>query len=63
MPNPVPNSMFIEPIIPSTAVETTRRLKNKSISGHDEILTKLLTRFHKLCCCANHTHYKSISRH
>ena len=44
MPNPVPNSIFIEPIITATtvAVETTRKLKTKSSSGHDEISTKLL---------------------
>ena len=42
MPNPVPNSIFIEPIITATTVETTRKLKTKSSSGHDEISTKLL---------------------
>ena len=42
MPNPVPNSIFIEPIITATTVETTQKLKTKSSSGHDEISTKLL---------------------
>ena len=42
MPNPVQNSIFIKPIIPATTVETTRKLKTKSSSGHDEISTKLL---------------------
>ena len=42
MPNPVPNSIFIEPIITATTVETTRKLKTKSCSGHDEISAILL---------------------
>ena len=46
MPNPVPNSIFIEPIITATTVETTRKLKTKSSSSHDEISTKLLIQGH-----------------
>ena len=44
MPNPVPNSMFMKPIIPATTIEATHKLKNKNKSspGHDEMSTKLL---------------------
>ena len=33
MPNPVLYSMFLKPVIPSTIIETTRKLKSKSSFG------------------------------
>ena len=42
MPNPLPHSMFLEPVSPSTVIATSGKLKSKLSSGHDEISTKLL---------------------
>jgi hypothetical protein len=42
MPDPLPNSMFLEPVSTSTVITTSRKLKSKSSSGHDGISTKLL---------------------
>ena len=42
LPNPLPHSMFLEPIEPSLIIETTNKLKTKSSSGHDEISTRIL---------------------
>ena len=37
--------MFLEPVIPSTIIETTRKLKSKSSFGHDGISSKMLKHF------------------
>ena len=42
MPKPVPQSMFLEPVIPDTIIETTHKLKSKSSFGHDGISSKIL---------------------
>ena len=42
LPNPQLNSMFLEPVLPSTVIETIHKLKTKSSSGHDGISTKLI---------------------
>ena len=42
MPNPVLHSMFLKLVIPSTIIETTRKLKSKSSFGHDGISSKIL---------------------
>jgi hypothetical protein len=42
LPNPLPHSMFLEPIEPCLISETTNKLKTKSSSGHDEISTRIL---------------------
>ena len=39
---PVSQSMFIEPVSKLTVIETSKKLKSKSSSGHDEIFTNLL---------------------
>ena len=42
MPNPVLHGMSLEPVIPSTIIETTLKLKSKSSFGHDGISSKIL---------------------
>jgi len=42
LPNPLINSMFLEPVLPSTVIETINKLKTKSSFGHDGISTKLI---------------------
>ena len=39
---PVSQSMFLEPVSELTVIETSKKLKSKSSSGHDEISTNLL---------------------
>jgi len=34
--------MFLEPVTPSTIIETTQKLKSKSSFGHDGISSKIL---------------------
>jgi len=56
MPNPVLHSMFLEPVIPSTIIETTHKLKSKSSFGHDGISSEILK--HSINIIAYHSHYK-----
>ena len=42
LPEPVVNSMYLEPITEITVIQTTQKLKSKLSSGHDDISTKLL---------------------
>jgi len=42
LPNPLPHSVFIDPVTPSDVIYTDNKLKSKSSCGHDEISTKLL---------------------
>ena len=48
MPDPIKNSMFIEPITSNSIILATSKLKTKLSSGHDDISSKLLkeTIFH-----------------
>ena len=48
MPDPIKNSMFIEPITSNSIILATCKLKTKLSSGHDGIFSKLLkeTIFH-----------------
>ena len=40
--NPLPHSMFIDPVTPSDVIYTVSKLISKSSYGHDEISAKLL---------------------
>ena len=40
--NPNPNSMYLEPVLPSEIIEILAKLKPKASYGHDEISTKLI---------------------
>ena len=42
MSAPVSQSMFLEPVSELTVIETSKKLKSKSNSGHDEIYTNVL---------------------
>ena len=42
MPNPLPNSIFIDPVSPSAVINVIHKLKPKTSFGHDSISTKLL---------------------
>ena len=42
LPDPVVQSMFLEPITENTIIQTAQKLKSKLSSGHDDISTKLL---------------------
>ena len=42
MPDPIKNSMFIEPIASNYIMPATCKLKTKLSSGHDDIYSKLL---------------------
>ena len=42
LPDPLTKSMFLDPVDIFKVVETTKKLKTKTSSGHDEISTKLL---------------------
>ncbi len=42
MPNPLPNSIFIDPVSQSAVINVIHKLKSKASFGHDNISTKLL---------------------
>jgi len=44
IPNRRLHSMLLEPVLPSTIIETTRNLKSKSSLGHEKISSKILKR-------------------
>ena len=47
MPDPISNSMFIEPVSVFTVEETSKKLKSKTSCGHVGISTKLLKGDHR----------------